>query len=473
MERTNPNNGTIRFPLWRKCVIPLAVLGLMGLSAGCAMHRGDQSLGERIAQATVRGGAQPEMAIAPKLPNWSTPVSVAAQQAPASTPILAANPPATQVAVLTPSQPVVVAAPAPIPSAIAPIPTVAPPSDRGVAVLAMPPSTALPLPEPDARHLPPAEAQAEAPAQTPTMSPEHAATEAAALTAAIPLPDPLPMPFVNRAAPLIGPGDAAKPRAASAQHSSAATTHAASAPRIAAVAPAAEAVAPTAETPMRSQPAPEKVAPVKKVAARAAAGHGTRKVATGRAGSRHARTVASRHSRSRHVDKVATRRGGTHAAQKRVAQKRVAQKHAARKNVVARRSTVRPARTATSKKRDLVDHLADRDGNRPKPVATSDKARAVVTPAEVGGGTPSQGGWVGPLAPGATSKIGVTHSSALERPRTGFALASAAERLKSGATAGRTRASPRDRAKTAAARASAQRHGADGRGTSVRLADSR
>jgi hypothetical protein len=367
---------------------------------------------------------------------------------------VAVNPPATRVAAVTPSQPTVAATPV---AASMPVTAAAPPADRGVAVLAMPPTAA--LPPPDVHHLPQAQAQAEVPAQTPVMNAERAATEAAALTAAIPLPDPLPLPFVNRAVPIIGAGSAAP-----AQRSSAATTHSAFAPRIAA---ATGSVAPVVETPVRpiAEPALSQATPdkkVAKVAAKAAVGHGTKKVATRSAKSRHPRTVASRHSRSRHPEKVATRRGRTRAAQKHIARKHVAQKHVAGKNVVARRNpAVRPAQTAAHNKRERADRLAERNAGRSKPVATPDKARAVVAPAEAGGGTPSQGGWVGPLAPGSATKVGVTHSSALERPRTGFALASAAERI---------RASSHDRAKTA--RATAHRPGADGPGRSVRLADS-
>jgi hypothetical protein len=299
------------------------------------------------------------------------------------------------------------------------------------------------------------------------MSPEHAATEAAALTAAIPLPDPLPMPFVNRTAPAIGPGTATKPRAVSAQHSSAAPVGAASAPRLAAAAATA-----TAEP----KPAPVHAGPDSKAAAsHGSTGHAAKKVAARHAKSRHAkssryaksrhaRTVASRHSRSRRADKVASRRSGAHAA---------------RKNVVARRMPARPARSAARnahRKRDLVDRVADRDGNRPKPVATSGKARAVVAPAETGGGTPSHDGWVGPLAPGSTTKVGVTHSSALERPRTSFSLASAAERLRSWAAVGWTRASPHDgAAKTVAHRRDTDGSGAPppvSAGARMRLADS-
>lgn len=455
--------------------MPLVALSLTWLSAGCAMHRGGQSLGDRIAQATVRGGAQPQMAIAQKLPDWRAPVALAARQTPASTPMMAANPPTTQLAALTPSQPVA----APPVAGVAPQIEQAPQAERDMADrgttdegrtgLALPPTTALPPPQPEPRHPLQAEARSESPAQTQTqtMSPERAATEAAALTAAIPLPDPLPMPFVNRTVPAIGPSAAMKPRTVSAQHSSAAPVGAASAPRLAAAAPAMT---------VEPKPAPVHAGSDSMAAASHGTGHAAKKVAARHAKSRHAKssryaksrhaktTVASRHSRGRRADKVASRRSGAHAA---------------RKNVVARRMPARPARSAARnahRKRDLVDGVADRDGNRPKPVATSDKARAVVAPAETGGGTPSHDGWVGPLAPGSTTKVGVMHSSALERPRTGFSLASAAERLRSWAAVGWTRASPHDRA----ARLVTHRRDAEGpgapppvlAGARVRLADS-
>jgi hypothetical protein len=486
VERIKKSDRTTRVPPWRKYARALAALSLLWLSAGCAMHRGSEALGERIAQAAVHGGAQPEMAMAAKLPNWSAPVSVAARPMPTSATMVAVSPPATRLAALTPNQPAADATPVAAP---APIPAVAPQvdhgavdqgtvaqhtTDQGVKVLAMPPTLVLPPPEPGPR-LSQGATRPVAPTETPAMSPEHAATEAAALTAAIPLPDPLPLPFVNRAVPVIGPGDVVKPQAASARHSSALPVNAVSGPRTAALPTRQVASSASSPAPSATKPAGVRgtvlAAPVPVPAVRQAAANRT---AAGAAPHTKAAAKTARHGAKRPGEKVAaahtSRRHAKKAAAKRVKSRVANKSHVAEEQVVARRTPARPARTATHESHGTSDRIADRDSHRPTPVGASDKARAVTAPAAgTGDGAPGHGGWIGPLAPGSTAKVGVTHSSALEQPRKGLSLSldSAAERLKSWAIAGWTRVSPHDRtAQTAAAR----QH--DAAGSGARRADS-